>query len=553
VEDADAVAAVCELTDRLPLALEMAAGLLRTMSADDIVDRVDRRLELLGSGRARTLRATIDSSVDALGPLERTAFARLSVFAGPFSLAHAERVIADDAVAATSVASLVAALRDHSLLQSAPGPTGHRVRMLPILRDVATADLGAETDAARRRHLALFVDEAEAIDRGVRRPEDAVWAAVAGTELPDLRAALRHALASNAVDEAGRIAAGLFHFVYGRVRPDVGSWSSEVLQAGPPHDVRLHARLGATAALAAFQTGDVDGAFETATAARQVADGDPVRRFADLVLANVELAAGRLGDARRAGARAASDAETAGDHYVAAVGHVLAALSLGYDRDVDRALGRVDDARRAAVVAGSPTAMAYVDYAEAEILAELDPLRAEALLKQAIDSAAAVGATLAEAVAWVTLSSIRARHGDPASAVAGFQEAIRHWRDRGDAQRQWVTLRNLAELLARIGHHVDAAVILGAVEASAPPPYGAEAVRLTDTRRRLLDRLGPAAEHHLDRGRRLPRRDVVDRCLSLRVGRGRPVHGGASREEQTNRPWRVVGVSRPSSAEGRGA
>jgi hypothetical protein len=126
----------------------------------------------------------------------------------------------------------------------------------------------------------------------------------------------------------------------------------------------------------------------------------------------------------------------------------------------------------------------------------------------------------------MTITSLRARSAEPTGADEEFTSAIRHWRDRGDWNRQWVTLRNLAEYLARAEREDAAAVIMGAVDAHGPPAYGTEALRL-ETARSLIERqlglrrctshpTGPAVARATDR--RLPVRSTAGGCAAAYPG-----------------------------------
>nr|WP_243274938.1 BTAD domain-containing putative transcriptional regulator [Streptomyces albus] len=101
-EDPEAVAEICRRLDGLPLAIELAAARLRSLTPRQIADRLDDRFRLLTSGsrtvlpRQQTLRAVVDWSWDLLDERERTVVRRLSVFAGGCTLSAAEHVCADE-------------------------------------------------------------------------------------------------------------------------------------------------------------------------------------------------------------------------------------------------------------------------------------------------------------------------------------------------------------------------------------------------------------------------------------------------------------------------
>src|SRR5207249_6134035 len=108
-----AVGVLCRRLDGIPLAIELAAARVRSLSPDDLVARLDQRFKLLTHGRRaalerhQTLRSTIDWSYDLLTPTERLALQRLSVFAGGCDLAAAEAVLPDDDLGAADVVDLL--------------------------------------------------------------------------------------------------------------------------------------------------------------------------------------------------------------------------------------------------------------------------------------------------------------------------------------------------------------------------------------------------------------------------------------------------------------
>ncbi len=97
-----------------------------------------------------------------------------------------------------------------------------------------------------------------------------------------------------------------------------------------------------------------------------------------------------------------------------------------------------------------------------------------------------------EGVALVSAASLRARHGDPYTACDLFSQVIDHWQRADNWTQQWITLRNVIDLLARLGADEPAAILCGALGASrsATPLFGADADRLASTSAALCGRLG---------------------------------------------------------------
>ncbi|GAB2662934.1 BTAD domain-containing putative transcriptional regulator [Kribbella swartbergensis] len=208
------MARICRALDGMPLAIELAAARLRTMSLDQLAHRLDDRFRLLTGGsrtalpRHRTLRAVVDWSWELLSEAERTVLSRLSVFAGGAGLEAAERVCAGDEVEPWQVLELLTALTEKSLLVTA-GEGAPRYRMLGTIKEYAAdrLDEAGESDLARRAHLAYFTELAETAEPHLRRAEQLEWLAVLEREHDNIAAAMRGALAAGEAYGAMRLAA----------------------------------------------------------------------------------------------------------------------------------------------------------------------------------------------------------------------------------------------------------------------------------------------------------------------------------------------------------
>ncbi len=216
---------VCRALDGMPLAIELAAARLRTMSLDQLANRLDDRFRLLTSGsrtalpRHRTLRAVVDWSWELLTGAERRVLRRLSVFSGGASLEAAERVCVGDAVEQEQVLELLTSLAEKSLLLT-EGDGAPRYRMLGTIKEYAAdrlADAG-ESDLARQAHLAYFTALTETAEPHLRRAEQLEWLAILETEHDNISAAMRRAIAAGEAQAAMRLAAatGWYWWLGGR-------------------------------------------------------------------------------------------------------------------------------------------------------------------------------------------------------------------------------------------------------------------------------------------------------------------------------------------------
>ncbi|WP_026316721.1 BTAD domain-containing putative transcriptional regulator [Actinokineospora enzanensis] len=203
------LARVCRALDGMPLAIELAAARLRTMTLDQLAARLDDLFRLLTGGsrtalpRHRTLRAVIDWSWELLGEPERVVLRRLSVFSGGASLEAVEHVCAGE-----NVLDLLTALTEKSLVV-ASGSGAPRYRMLGTIKEYATQRLAeaGETDLARRAHLAYFTGLAATAEPHLRGAEQLTWLAGLAVEHDNIGAAMRWALAAGDADGAMRLAA----------------------------------------------------------------------------------------------------------------------------------------------------------------------------------------------------------------------------------------------------------------------------------------------------------------------------------------------------------
>lgn len=190
-EEAPFIAAICHRLDGVPLAIELAAARVRTLTVERIALRLKDRFRLLTSGdptalpRQRTLRAMIDWSHDLLPGEERALFRRLAIFAGGWTLEAAESVCDDAPLRREDVLDLLSRLVEKSLVEV---DVAGRYRMLETVREYAAERLEAagETNALRERHFACYVRLAEESRGHLTGPGQVTWLARLDAELENL-------------------------------------------------------------------------------------------------------------------------------------------------------------------------------------------------------------------------------------------------------------------------------------------------------------------------------------------------------------------------------
>ncbi len=202
--EAPAIAELVARLEGIPLALELAAARVRSLSLADINKRLNDRYKILTGGsrvlqeRQQTLRALVDWSYELLNENEQCVLRRLAVFVGGFDLAAAEKVCGVEPIEDFEVIDLLGSLVDKSLVMREERGDDSRYRMLDTIRDYSRAKLDQDVDdapASAVRHNAFYFQMAKDARNGLEGPEQAFWLWRVETELDNLRAAMALALA----------------------------------------------------------------------------------------------------------------------------------------------------------------------------------------------------------------------------------------------------------------------------------------------------------------------------------------------------------------------
>ncbi|HSD84004.1 MAG TPA: tetratricopeptide repeat protein, partial [Anaerolineae bacterium] len=231
IENANAIAQICQRLDGIPLAIELAAARVNVLGVDQIAARLTNAFRLLTGGsrtalpRQQTLRAMMDWSYNLLSDAERTLLRRLAVFAGGWTLEAAEAIGVDDDTAGMiqpdDVLDLLTQLVNKSLVIVEEVQSERaRYRLLETIRQYAREKMldFCDTDCVWDRHLNYFVQLAERAEPELRGPQQVLWLNRLKDEMDNLHAALDWSL--DGYVEAGlRLASALYQFTtrYGSV------------------------------------------------------------------------------------------------------------------------------------------------------------------------------------------------------------------------------------------------------------------------------------------------------------------------------------------------
>ena len=345
----EAVLRLCRRLDGMPLAIELAAAWLRTLTPAQIAAGLDDRFSLLVrsprgvSARQQTLAASIDWSHDLLDEVDQVVFRRLAVFAGSFTLEAAQAVAAADPLSGTEVLLALGRLVDKSLVVMEDRGGEARYRLLETIRQYASDKLEAAGEAAalRDRHLDHFVALAEAAEPGLAGDEQDRWLGLLKADHDNLRAALDWGLALPDPGRARRLAAPLFWFWYLRGHTNEGvDYLRRAIERAPEEESPLQATLFTGVAAVSIASGRFDVLVEHAQKGLALASaiGDQRNRGRCLLLLGVAMSYldfDASGDLLGQGAEAAA---AAGDDLIADRILVMQGLLLGYrDRHDDAA------------------------------------------------------------------------------------------------------------------------------------------------------------------------------------------------------------------------
>jgi predicted ATPase/class 3 adenylate cyclase len=461
-DEADAVVEICRRLDGIPLAIELAASRMASMTASEVRDRLDQRLRLLvgsrrGLERHQTLRHAVAWSYDHLDDAEKALLERCSVFAGGFDLQSACAVAGSGDVDEYAVLDLLDALVRKSLLVADRSSGRTRFSMLETIRQFAEEQLVARGEASevRAAHSRYFAGrEADIWARwdSPRQREAYAWFTV---EFANLRTAFRWAADHGDLDAAAAIAtyAMLGYLVH---TDEPIAWAEELIEPARAVD---HPRLGflyVTASLC-WVVGRIEAAIGYADAGPTViGSGGEVRFGVEGVLGAVYLV---IGQPERCvewcRAQLARDHDT---HTVTRSVLVLALTVAGAGEEARAAANGLIDAAEAT---HNPFAFAYALYAYGSAFGDADPAGALEASRRGLAIARDSGNRMIESQLATVLCPLETEHGDQLAALDHITPAIRNFYDSGNDGFIRAALATLAVFLDRLGRLEPAAIIAG--------------------------------------------------------------------------------------------
>jgi predicted ATPase/transcriptional regulator with XRE-family HTH domain len=424
------VSNICRQLDGLPLAVELIAARISSMSPPALLERLDDLLLVLAQGmrgvptRQQSLNNAIDWSYRLLTEEERALFALLSVFSGGFTLAAVEGTLSR-AFSVETVARLLFSLVDKSLVQrTIDFQDESRYVMLTTIQGFARQrlrDTGGET-TARNWHLAYILALAERADRELRGPNQTEWLNRLDSMRDNVRAALDWAIESGQTEMALQLAHRLWWFWSKRSEFNEGrQWTERVLRMpGASSFQDLYADVltqSAHHAYLQFGAQDARPASERSLAmARKHGTPQPLAH-ALMVSGLVKALEGRFAEAESALEESISLFHELNDDW----GHALALMSQGY------------------------TAYRRNDGASALTLNE-----------RALAEFRAGGDRYFQSVCLYEIGSLRARQGDWHAGLADLRQSLALARELGSNYEIASGLLRLAETEQHLGRQARA-------------------------------------------------------------------------------------------------
>jgi predicted ATPase/class 3 adenylate cyclase len=507
-ENVAAVVELCRRLDGIPLALELAAARVRSLSPAQIAERLDERFRLLTGGkrsaveRHQTLRSTVDWSYELLDEAARRVFDRLGVFAGGFTLDAAEAVAADAEVDAIEVVDLLDELVSKSMVVAEDVAGDVRYRLLETLRQYARERLDerGDADSVRRRHAEFFAGSIAEMSQLLWGPDQVRWSRRLLAELENLRAAVTWSI--DAGDPALAVAllepllvAAMNHGEWG-----LDALAGAVCDAPGAPDQPGFPEVCAIRAFGANQRGEYEDARTVGDLALATlgARGEPDRYWPVYTRMTIAASSGTaeeiLAYVERANAAPDRDelAEVLGSFTEAMLAGDFGGIS------IDDAVRQVEVGLDQAHDLGNPSVIAFGHYALARLLEPVDPIRARPHLEAAAQGLAEQGLGDPRWLAESRLARLEALEARPREAMAALRTSLTGWRDVGARNAIVLALVLAVPGFEALREPRTAAFVCGIIEGEVIARYhprGADRDRYDTARAAVREELG---DEHFD-------------------------------------------------------
>jgi predicted ATPase/class 3 adenylate cyclase len=494
-----AVAEICRQLDGVPLAIELAAARVGSLSANDIARRLDQRFRLLTGGRRtalerhQTLRAAVDWSYDLLDATDALLFNRLAVFAGGFALDAAESVVADERIDTDDVVDVLSRLVARSMVVADESDGEMRYRLLETMRQYARERLDStgEGDVVRRRHADHYASVVEAVAVGVKGRDEARWAQILDAELPNISAALDWAIGKEDADLAIRIGIAM---VARPGRTTAVALERVVNMPAAQYHPLLPRAFGFGGVPSLVESGNLGLATDRLQRMDKLfeAAGLELTAAAHFCHAAVAAVSGDMAATATHGQAAIDRALQDGERYDGAWFAASIAMLFASAGDSDRAVQLADQAHLIGAELSNPTLLALSDTAAGYALSKVNPDAALARLEAGLPILRALKNETLRYTGERCLARLLTARGDLAKACGIYAAVLDQAASDGSVMQIRLTCESLGVDLVAAGYHDDAAILFGALEVPSDTYGGNPFVGRAEAIENLRGVVGPA-------------------------------------------------------------
>jgi len=523
-ENVEAISAICRRCDGLPLALQLAAARLDTLSPHELVDALEASIDLLGPaadrpamGRHGGLREALDASYTALSDYERILFDQMAVFAG---FASAESIAAVCGRPTEGVRALLESMARRSAIAVRTEGGWTRFGQLESVRQYAL-EHGRVDDELENRHASYFA--AEAVRLGSQYlTADAVDAARALVEhFDDFRLAVQRLRGHEEWGEAIRIVLALHEFSMFSMRPELHTWAVELDDRLPVEDPRC-AELKGLIALGSWFRGNHQAALAKGAEAIEAAthvDGPVSTIWARTSLLN---AWGHIGDLDKAAEHlfaVRKECHATGNPYWIINAYVLEAIGLATVGLHELAMDPASQAMRMADEFGNPDTLFWAAFAHGVAIRPSDIAGAEAAFARALAATRIMGSRSNEGLAMMEILAVHVERGRTLPAATTALDLLIHLEQVGLFGRIWHAVVMVSQALADADKDETAAVLLAAMQVRPVVPETRIVLLMEELEATLRGRLGHEVMSQLtNRARFLSDAQVLEQCREALEG-----------------------------------
>ena len=485
---------ICRALEGIPLAIELAAARVKTLSLEQLAARLDDKLGLLTTGsrvalpRQQTLRAAIDWSYELLSEEEQIVLQRLSVFYGSWALEAAEVVCADERIEAGQVLDFITRLLDKSLILAETQEGVLRYRMLEIIRQYAMEKLqqADELPQVNDRHTRYYVELAQGVGSAWYSKGQSALIKEFDVHSPNLRVALAWGLEDpqrvQNWENGLRLAIALVPFWNFRAElNEAWYWLKKVVAqinvvltesslepAKRKNLLSIKARaiyeMGALSYYLTHHATRMD-LFEEAAAIYEEIGDETGLAYPNLYVAQTASDRGQVDRARQLWTQSLEQFNKTGDRWYAAMVH-------SFFGAMERRLGNYDLSEREFHQAIDLYRQLGDDWGRSIMFSHLgmvallrgDPVQARSWFEQRLETAQKIGFKHSSALANLLIGITHWKSGDKALMEKCFLAAIPHFHQIGNYASLADALIGIAWLAAERGDYEQSAYLLGQVE-----------------------------------------------------------------------------------------